>query len=144
MVLGGKKELLSVRKAFYAWRDLVGYYVRVKAVYFEQQDSKTVQHKTHSFNNVYIYFQEKIAEDTFSGRFLIRKDNALVILKELDKLKIKICSDIINGEIELEITRLGKKLLFDVNKHRIIKTTFNNKVTEIGTYISEMKGVKRF
>lgn len=144
LVLGGKKELLSVRKAFYAWRDLVGYYVRLKSVHYEHKDGKAVNYKEHTFKNVYIFFQEKIAEDTFSGRFLIRKSNALVILKELDKIKIQICSDIINGEIELDITRLGKKLLFDINKNHIIKTAFNNKVTEVDSYTSEMKGVKRF
>ena len=143
LTLKGRKELLSIRKAFYAWKDLVGYYVRIKEVHYDQKIGNTIQHKKHSFDQVYIYFEKRISDDIFGGRILIRKGDAMLILKELDKILIEICSDIINGEIDLDITRFGRKLLLDINKHHILKTTFNNKAAEILSYTIEMKGVAR-
>lgn len=138
-----KKELLNVRKAFYAWRDLVGYYVRLKEVRFDHTTGKLIQRKKHSFKKVYIYFQDRISEDVFSGRILVKRGNAMIILKELDKIKLEICSDIINGEIDLVITRFGNNLLFDTDKQWIIKTSYNRKASEINLYTVEIKGVDR-
>ena len=144
LMLGGPKELLSIRKSFYAWKDLLGCCAKVKEVHYEFTDGQTTKNKKQAFENIYIKFENRISEDTFNGKIMIKKeDNVMLTLKETKKVKIEICSDVINGEMDLDISIFGHKLLFDIDKQHIIKTALNNRVAEIVSYTIEMKGVKR-
>ena len=131
-----RKELLSIRRSFYAWKDLLGYYARVKEVHYRLNKNRTKL--KHLFENLYLNFEKRLSEDTYSGALLIKKDNAMIILKDLKQLQIQICSDIINGELDLDITRHGNNLLLDFDNQWILRSAYNNRTARIDSFTVEI------
>ncbi len=131
-----RKELLSIRRSFYAWKDLLGYYARVKEVHYCLNKNRTKL--KHLFENLYLNFEKRLSEDTFSGTLVIKKENAMIILKDLKQLQIQICSDIINGELDLDITRLGNNLFLDFDNQWILRSAYNNRTARIDSFTVEI------
>lgn len=55
---------------------------------------------------------------------------------------IEICSDVIDGMIELSITKDGDGLLLDFDHHGIMNSMDDGKAVDIFSYNIDMKGVE--
>ena len=70
---------------------------------------------------------------TSKGKFL---------LNNVNPVDIEICSDVIEGVVELSITKDGDGLLLDFNHHGIMNSMDNDKAVDIYSYCIDMKEVE--
>ena len=64
--------------------------------------------------------------------------------KEAFQIDIEICSDEIDGIIELSITRDGDGLLLDFDHHGIMNSMYDDKAVDIYSYSIDMKGLNQY
>jgi len=64
------------------------------------------------------------------------------MLDNINLVDIEICSDVIDGMIELSITKDGDGLLLDFEHHGIMNSMDDDKAVDIFSYNIDMKGVE--
>ncbi len=141
-----KKEriLKEYERMLYAREDFVGRSFKIKEVYFDQFVRGEFLRKRHYFNHIYLYFLEKVSDDLYTGEIYVRTYNGSFMLDNLNSVDIEICSDVIDGTMELAITKDGDGLLLDFEHHGIMNTLDDDFAVDIFSYIMDMNGVEAF
>ena len=129
---------------FYAREDFVGRSFKINEIYFNQLVRGKFLEKSHYFNRVYVYFMEKLSEDTFLGEVYTRTNRGAYMLDRINPVEIEICSDVIYGTMDLYMTKDGDGLLLDFEHHGIMNTLDDNTATDIFSYIADANGVETF
>lgn len=146
-----KKRGLSLKKervlkefpiVFYAREEFVGKSFKIKEVYFDQYVMGAFLRKKHYFNTTYVYFKEMISGNQYIGEVYVRTYNGIFMLDNINPVDIEICSDVIDGLIELSITKDGDGLLLDFDHHGIMNSMDDDKAVDIYSYSIDMKGVE--
>lgn len=146
-----KEKGLSLKKervlkefpiVFYAREDFVGKSFKINEVYFDQYVRGELLRKKHYFNTTYVYFKEMISGDEFVGEVYVRTYNGALMLDNINPIDIEICSDVIDGIIELSITKEGDGLLLDFEHHGIMNSMDDDRAVDIYSYSIDMKGVE--
>lgn len=127
---------------FYDRKDFVGKSFKIKEVYFDQYVRGNFLRKKHYFNTTYVYFKEMISGNEFVGEVYARTYNGAFMLDNINPVDIEICSDVIDGIIELSITKDGDGLLLDFDHHGIMNSMDDDKAVDIYSYSIDMKGVE--
>lgn len=127
---------------FYAREDFVGKSFKIKEVYFDQFVRGEFLRKRHYFNTTYVYFKEMISGNEYIGDVYVRTYNGAFMLDNINPVDIEICSDVIEGMIELSITKDGDGLLLDFYHHGIMNSMDDGKAIDIFSYNIDMKGVE--
>lgn len=141
-----KKErvLKEYEQIFYAREDFVGRSFKIKEVQFDQYVRGEFLRKNHYFNTTYLYFLEKLSDDEFIGELYVRTYNGPYMLNRINPVSIEICSDIIEGAMELAITKDGDGLLLDFEHHCVMNNIDDDSAVDIFSYTMDMNGVKAF
>lgn len=100
--------------------------------------------KNHYFNTTYLHFLEKVSDDEFIGELYVRTYNGPYMLNRINPVAIEICSDIIDGAMELAITKDGDGLLLDFEHHGVMNNMDDDSAVDIFSYTMDMNGVKAF
>ena len=127
---------------FYAREDFIGKSFKIKEVYFDQLVRGEFLRKKHYFNTTYVYFKEMISGNEYIGEVYVRTYNGAFMLDNINLVDIEICSDVIDGMIELSITKDGDGLLLDFEHHGIMNSMDDDKAVDIFSYNIDMKGVE--
>ena len=141
-----KKEriLKEYSLVFYDRQDFIGKTFKIKEVYFDQFVRGEFLRKKHYFNTTYVYFTEMKNDDCFIGEVYARTSNGAYMLNNINPVEIEICSDVINGIIELSITKDGDGLLMDFNHHGIMNSLDDENAVDIYSYSMDMRGEETF
>ena len=59
--------------------------------------------ETLTFNTTYVYFKEMISGNEYIGEVYVRTYHGAFMLDNINPVDIEICSDVIDGMIELSI-----------------------------------------
>lgn len=139
-----KKErvIKEYNTIFYARQDFVGRSFKIKEVYYDQFVRDEFLRKKYYFKTTYVYFKEMKTGDTFVGEVYAKTYNDAYMLDNINPVDIEICSDVIDGTIELSITKDGDGLLLDFKHHGIMNSMDDDRAVDIYSYSMDMKGVK--
>ena len=83
-----------------------------------------------------------ISGNEYVGEVYVRTYNGAFMLDNINPVDIEICSDVIDGVIELSITKDGDGLLLDFDHHGIMNSMDDEKAVDIYSYSIDMKGVE--
>lgn len=131
-------------KIFYAREDFVGRFFKIKEVYFNQEVQGEFLEKMHYFNRVYVYFKERISEDLFVGEIHIKLPQGVYLLDNINPVEIEICSNVIDGTMDVYITKDGDGLFLDFEHHSIKNTLDDPKAIDIFSYTIDINGREYF
>ena len=129
-------------KTFYAREDFVGRSFKINEVYFNQFLRGEFLEKCHYFNRIYVYFREQLSTDTFLGEVFAQTFRGLLMMNQLNPVEIEICSDAIDGTMDLYMTKDGDGLLLDLEHNGIMNTLDDPKAVDIFSYTIDANGVK--
>jgi hypothetical protein len=139
-----ERFLKSYDRIFYDKKDFVGRSFKIKEVYFDQNVRGEFVHKKHYFNTTYLYFTKMLDKDLFEGEVYARTYNGAYMLNNINPVEIEICSDVIDGIIELSITKEGDGLLLDFEHHGILNSMDDDSAVDIYSYSMEICGEVTF
>lgn len=139
-----ERFLKSYSRIFFDKKDFVGRSFKIKEVYYDQCIRGEFVRKKHYFNTTYLYFTEMIDKDLFAGEVYARTLNGAYMLNNINPVDIEICSDVIDGIIELAITKDGDGLLLDFEHHGIMNSMDDDTAVDIYSYSMEMRGEETF
>lgn len=139
-----ERFLKSYSSIFYEKKDFVGRSFKIKEVYYDQSIRGEFVRKRHYFNTTYLYFTEMIDKDLFVGELYARTYNGAFMLNNINPVDIEICSDVIDGIIELSITKEGDGLLLDFEHHGILNSMDDDTAVDIYSYSMEIRGEETF
>ena len=80
---------------------------------------------------------DKGADGNFSGEIYIRDANPRLRSNLVKPVEVEICSEVINGNMELTITKNGKHLTLDTNRYHVSDSPMN-KGSEVESYTVEI------
>lgn len=141
-----KKErvLRAYEQIFYAREDFILRSFKIKEVQFDQYVRGEFLRKKHYFKTTYLKFLEKVSDDEFIGELYVRTYNGLYMLSKINPVCIEICSDIMDGCMELAITKDGDGLLLDFEHHCVMNNIEDDLAVDIFSYTIDINGVKAF
>ena len=140
LVLQKNRKLWSFTSRFYAWDDLIGRDYRIKEVQYDQLVWGDFVRKTHYFPCTYVYLTERISGNVFEGEIIVKNRDGEFPLRRINPVDVEICSEIMDEEVEMSITKDGDGLLLDSKHHRILNTLDNDKAVDIFSYTVDMNG----
>ncbi|APF21426.1 hypothetical protein [Clostridium butyricum] len=139
-----EKILKTYDKIFYAPKDFVGKSFKIVEVYFDQLVKGEFLRKNHYFNTTYVHFKKQVSNDVFVGEIYVKTYNGIYVLNNINPVVIEVCSDVIDGTMELAITKDRDGLLLDFEHHGIMNTMDSDTAVDIFSYIINMNGVRTF
>lgn len=131
------RELYRFDKSFVAWKDLVDKTFRFNRIYFDQEVKGEFVRKLWYFNNTYLKILEyDKKKNTYSAEIFVRlKSRKIKKFHGINPVNVELCSSNIDGEVELAIDKDGDGLLLDFDNNTIMNTLFDDKATDIFSYI---------
>lgn len=123
------KALATYKQTIYAREDFIGRAFKIKDVYFDQLIQGIFVRKKYSFNTTYIKFVNMINNDNFIGEVYAKTLRGAYMLDNINPVEVEMCSDVIDGIIELSVTKDGDGLLMDFEHHGIKNTMDDSVVT---------------
>ena len=139
-----EKILKTYDRIIYARKDFVGKSFKIVEVYFDQLVKGEFLRKNHYFNTTYVHFKKQVSDDVFIGEIYAKTYNDIYFLDNINPVVIEICSDVVDGTMELAITKDGDGLLLDFEHHGIMNTMDSGTAVDIFSYIINMNGVRTF
>lgn len=138
--LQGDTKLGEFTRVFYALDDLVGKSFRICEAYYDQFVKGEFLRKHHFFNKTYIRIVHKKEQGIFIGELYTKTREKCFELFRINPVNVEICGDIIDGTVELAITKDGDGLLLDFEHHGIMNTLDDPNAVDIFSYIMDLKG----
>lgn len=135
-----ERELMTVNAKFYAKEDFARKYFKIDEVQYDQYVRGKLSRKTHYFNHVFVYFREQICDDVFRGGIVIKTTGGSFELYNINPVAIEMCGDVIDGKLDLAITKEGDGLLLDFKHHGIMNTLTDDKAVDIFSYTIDANG----
>lgn len=137
-----KREVYRFDISFVAWRDLVGKTFKFDRIYFDQEIRGKFVRKRWHFNNTYLKILEYDGKNTYSAEIFARlKTGKMIDFDNINPVNVELCSNNIDGEVELAIDKDGDGLLLDFEHGTVMDTLLDDKATDIFSYILNVGGV---
>ena len=137
-----RRELSSSKHIFVAWEDLVGHTFKFKRVYYDQRIKDNFVRKHRYFNNSYITFISSEDSLKYKATIFVRlKNGKRIEYRNINPVDVEICSDNLDGEVDLAIEKDGDGLYLDFEHNSILDTVFDNRAVDIFSYILDISGV---
>lgn len=135
--------LLEERRTFYATEDFIGKSFKISKVYFNQIVRGKFVEKIWFFNNYFLKLTDA-HEGMFKGQIYSKTTNrGDYFLSNINPVDVEICSDVIDGTMDINMTNQGDGLLFDLDKGRILNSMEHPKAPDIFLYTINMKGEEK-
>lgn len=135
--------LMEVSKIFYAKEDFIGRAFKIDEIYFNQIIQGKFVERQWFFNKVYVKLTDIIDYDKgiFEGQLYIKKTNGRdFFLFNINPVEVEVCSDVIDGTMDIYITNEGDGLLFDPERRGILNAMEHPSAPDIFLYTINLKG----
>lgn len=134
--------LLEEHRTFYAKEDFVGRSFKIAEAYFNQIISGEFIEKQWFFNRYYVRFTDVIDSDEgiFEGQIYSKSFKGDFFLFNINPVEIEICSDVIDGTMDIYLTNQGDGLLFDPERRGILNSMEHPTAPDIFLYTINLKG----
>lgn len=134
--------LLEERRTFYAKEDIVGRSYKITEAYFNQIIRGEFVEKQWFFNKYYLKLTDVIdaEEGIFEGQIYCKSYKGDFFLYNINPVEVEICSDVIDGTMDIYMTNQGDGLLFDPEHRGILNSMEHPTAPDIFLYTISMKG----
>ena len=134
--------LLEERRTFYAKEDFVGRSYKIIEVYFDQVIHSEFVEKQCLFNQYYLKLTDVIDAEKgiFKGQIYSKSYKRDFFLYNINPVDVEICSDVIDGTMDIYMTNQGDGLLFDLEHRGILNSMEHPTAPDIFLYTINMKG----
>lgn len=134
--------LLEERRTFYAKEDFVGRSYKITEAYFNQVIHGEFVEKQWFFNKYYLKLTDVIdaEEGIFEGQIYSKSYKGDFFLYNINPVEVEICSDVIDGTMDIYMTNQGDGLLFDPEHRGILNSMEHPTSPDIFLYTINMKG----
>ncbi len=134
--------LLEESMIFYAREDFVGRSFKISEVYFNQMNRGEFVEKPWFFNKYYLKISDVIdaEEGIFEGQIYCKSYRGCFFLYKINPVEVEICSDVIDGTMDIYMTNQGDGLLFDPEHKGILNSMEHPTAPDIFLYTISMKG----
>ena len=134
------RPMCNLTRTFYAREDFVGRSFRIQQVSYDQSIRGRFVRMNCSFGSVYVRFVEQITNHTYTGELYMKTEKGIRQYSHINPVEIEICSDEIDGGMDLAITKEGDGLLLDSRNRRVLDTMDDSKAVDIFSYIIRLNG----
>ena len=134
--------LLEEHKTFYAKEDFIGRSFKITEAYFNQVIRGDFVEKQWFFNKYFLMLTDVLdAEDgLFEGQIYSKSYKGDFFLYNINPVEVEICSDVIDGTMDIYMTNQGDGLLFDPEHRGIMNSMDHPTAPDIFLYTISMKG----
>ena len=134
--------LLEKRRTFYAKKDFVGHSYKITEAYFNQVIHGEFVEKQCFFNKYYLKLTDVIdaEEGIFEGQIYSKSYKGDFFLYNINPVDVEICSDVIDGTMDIYMTNQGDGLLFDLEHRGILNSMEHPTAPDIFIYTISLKG----
>ena len=142
-LLGSNRKLIwSKEYRFVALNDFPDRYFRIDSVAYDSVINNKLVRKRQSFDRVYVKFLKRNSDGTFIGDIVATTLNGVYWLYQVNPVEIEICSDNINGKMELAITKDGDGLFYDSIHNSVLNSVDSRTEPDIYSYTIDLNGAK--
>lgn len=133
--------LFEERRTFYAQEDFVGRSFKIAEAYFNQIIRGEFVEKQWFFNKYYLKLTDVIdaEEGIFEGQIYSKSYKGDFFLYNINPVEVEICSDVIEGTMDIYMTNQGDGLLFDPEHRGILNSIEHPTAPDIFLYTIRMK-----
>lgn len=134
--------LLEIHKTFYAKEDFVGRSFKIAEAYFNQKIHGELVEKQWFFHKYYVRLVSiiNIKEGIFEGQIYSKSYKGDYFLSNINPVDVEICSDVIDGTMDIYMTNQGDGLLFDPEHRGIMNAMEHPTAPDIFLYTINLKG----
>lgn len=134
--------LLEEHRTFYAKEDFVGRSFKIAEAYFNQIKRGEFVEKQWFFNKYYVKLTDVIdaEEGIFEGQVYSKSNKGNYYLFNINPVDVEICSDVIDGTMDIYMTNQGDGLLFDPEHRGIMNSMEHPTAPDIFLYTINLKG----
>jgi len=122
LALKKNREMKRFSRTIFARKDFIGKELKITEVSYVTELEET---KVCSLSKSYIRFLEMNDDGKFVAEIYKRDANTNFRSNLAKPLDVEICSDIINGHMELIISKRGKALTYDKTRNHVTDSTIN-------------------
>ena len=134
--------LLEERRTFYAQEDFVGRSFKIAEVYFNQIVYGEFVERQCFLNKYFLRLTDVIDMENgiFEGQIYSKSYKGDFYLCNINPVEVEICSDVIEGTMDIYMTNQGDGLLFDLEHRGILNSMEHATAPDIFLYTISMKG----
>lgn len=134
--------LLESHRTFYVKEDFVGRSFKIVEAYFNQIIRGEFVEKQWFFNKYYVKMTnvKDVDEGIFEGQIYSKSFKGDFFLFNINPVDIEICSDVIDGTMDIYMTNDGDGLLFDPEHRGILNSMEHPTAPDIFLYTVNMEG----
>ena len=129
LTLKKNREMRSFKRVFYARADFVGKEFRISEVSYRESD---MMHQRYVLEKTYIRFQQENSDGTYVAEIYWKDNNTNYRSNIIKPVRAEVCSEVINGKMELLVTKDGKLLTIDTSRNHVADSVYckGNEVIE--------------
>lgn len=136
------RMMQEYKRKFYAMDDFIGCSFPIDEIeYVVPMLSGEEETRSHKYSNMRMEFVEKQSDGTYLGKIYMDRYANLPQYKNLNPVDIHIEGSVIDGKLDVSVTKKGKHLSLDT-AHYGLRSYDNNEAYKITLYTIEMNGVK--
>lgn len=134
--------LLEEHRTFYAKEDFIGRSFKIAEAYFNQIIRGEFVEKQWFFNKYYVKLTDVIDAEKgiFEGQVYSKSYKGDYFLFNINPVDVEICSDVIDGTMDIYMTNQGDGLLFDPEHRGIMNSMEHPTAPDIFLYTINLKG----
>lgn len=134
--------LLEKYRTFYAKEDFIGRSYKITEAYFNQVIRGEFVEKQWFFNKYYLKLTDVIdaEEGLFEGQIYSKSYKGDFFLYNINPVEVELCSDVIDGTMDIYMTNQGDGLLFDPEHKGILNSMEHPTAPDIFLYTISIKG----
>ena len=134
--------LLEEHKTFYAKEDFVGRSFKITEAYYNQIVRGEFVEKQWFFNKYYLKLTDVLDAEKgfFEGQIYSKSYKGIFFLYNINPVEVEICSNVIDGTMDIYMTNQGDGLLFDPEHRGILNAMEHLTAPDIFLFTISMKG----
>lgn len=134
--------LLEKYRTFYAKEDFIGRSYKITEAYFNQVIRGEFVEKQWFFNKYYLKLTDVIdaEEGLFEGQIYSKSYKGDFFLYNINPVEVELCSDVIDGTMDIYMTNQSDGLLFDPEHKGILNSMEHPTAPDIFLYTISIKG----
>lgn len=145
LLLQKSRMLLEKNRTFYAKEDLVGRSYKIIEAFFNQLIQGKFVEKQWFFNKYFVKLARVISleEGIFEGDIYSESYNGKFYLYNINPVEVRLCSDVIDGTMDIYMSNEGDGLLFDPQYKGIMNSMDHPTAPDIFLYTIRMNGEEK-